>query len=105
MKHTQLARKEREGERCDIPTHSRRVVKDPHAIGLYEGFPAQLDVGYVPQAGQQPFANQHMAMPRVIAVPVLVQSQYDRYLMAIHCTPSIHLCTSGGWKTESIEEF
>lgn len=44
-------------------------------------------------------------MPRVIAVPVLVQSQYDSYLMAIHCTPSIHLCTSGGWKTEGIEEF
>lgn len=66
---------ERGRERCDIPTHSGRVVKDPHAISLYEGFPAQLGVGYVPEAGQQPFANQHVAMPRVVAVPVLVQSQ------------------------------
>lgn len=92
VKHTVgKRRKERERRsRCNIPTHSGCVVKDPHAISLYEGFPAQLDVGYVAEAGQQTFANQHVAMPRVVPVPVLVQSQYDRYMAAVHCTPSVH---------------
>lgn len=77
-------------------THGGGVVQDPHAIGLDEGFPAQLDVGDVPEAGQQPFADQHVAMPRVVAVPVLVERQQDGHATAVGGSPCIRLC--GGWR-------
>lgn len=55
---------------CNTLTHSRCVVEDPHAISLYESFSAKFDVGDVPEADQKPFANKHMAMPCIIAMPI-----------------------------------
>lgn len=74
-------------------THGGGVVEDPHAVSLYEGLSAELDVGNVLEADQQAFTYQHMAMPRVIAMPIQVQSKQDRHVVAIHCTASICLCT------------
>lgn len=74
---------------CAIVTHSGCIVEYPHAIGLYESLPAQFDVGDVPKAGQQAFADQHMALPCVIAVPVLVHRQQGGHVCTVHCTTSI----------------
>lgn len=80
-------------------THGGCVVQDPHAVGLDEGFSAQLDVGDVPEAGQQPFADQHVAVPRVVAVPVLVESQQGGHAAAVGGAPCIRLC--GGWRQKT----
>lgn len=54
-------------------THGGQVVQDPHAVSVYESFSANLNVSDVPEADQQPFADQRVAVSRVIAMPVLVQ--------------------------------
>lgn len=75
-------------------THSRRIVQDPHAISLNECFSAELDVSDVPEAGQEPFADQHVAMSCVIAMPILVESQQDGHATTIGGTSSISFCRS-----------
>lgn len=55
-------------------THCGWSEEDPHAISFYECFPTKLNIGDVPEAAQQPFANKHVAMPSVFAMPVQVQS-------------------------------
>ena len=82
---------------CHPLTHSGWVVEDPHAICFYERLPAELDVDDVSDADQKPFANQHVAMPCVIAMPIQVQSKQGRHVSGVHRTASISFCT-GTWK-------
>ena len=86
-----------------ILSHNGRVVENSHAAGVDECFPAKLDVGDVPEAGQQPFANQHVAMPCVVSVPILVQYKQDRHMSTVHSTPSISFCRYM-WKREREEQ-
>lgn len=72
-------------------SYSRGVVENPHAIRVDEGLPAQLDIGEVFDATQNAFANEHMSVARVIAVPVLIDGEQNWHVPPVYRSPGIHL--------------
>lgn len=67
------------------------VVEHPHAVRLDEGLPALLDVGDVAEAGQQALADQHVAVARVVAVPVVVRQKQGGHVPPVHRPPRVAL--------------
>ena len=80
----------------DAGAYGGGVVEDSHAVGLDEGSPAALDVGDVPEAGQQALPDQHVPLSGVVAVPVLVGEQQDGDVPSVHRPPRVGLCKGRG---------